>query len=201
MYRHPGVLAKIVTTLDVLSGGRARLGIGASWYEREQRGWGDRWFRSVNGSSGWRRRCGSACRCGARTTACSTVGLPVGRDAVCARADQPAAPADHDRRRWRAEDVAAGGALRRRLQCVRHHPAEVDLLREHCAAEDRDNDSIEKTVPVTRPALADVDAFVADLAEYAALGATEVQTMPDRHPVEFAEQLAEQVVPRVSALG
>ena len=30
-YRHPGLLAKIVTTLDVLSGGRAMLGIGAAW--------------------------------------------------------------------------------------------------------------------------------------------------------------------------
>src|SRR5918993_1218444 len=39
-YRHPGVLVKTVTTLDVLSGGRARLGIGAGWYEREQRGLG-----------------------------------------------------------------------------------------------------------------------------------------------------------------
>src|SRR5258705_2673043 len=40
MYRHPGLLAKIVTTLDVLSEGRARLGLGASLYEREQRGLG-----------------------------------------------------------------------------------------------------------------------------------------------------------------
>ena len=32
-YRYPGVLVKTVTTLDVLSGGRAYLGIGAAWYE------------------------------------------------------------------------------------------------------------------------------------------------------------------------
>ena len=34
-YRHPGVLAKTVTTLDVLSQGRSMFGIGAAWYERE----------------------------------------------------------------------------------------------------------------------------------------------------------------------
>lgn len=34
-YRHPALLAKTVTTLDVLSGGRAAFGIGAAWYERE----------------------------------------------------------------------------------------------------------------------------------------------------------------------
>jgi len=40
VYRNPGVLAKIVTTLDVLSGGRAWLGIGAAWNEEESRGLG-----------------------------------------------------------------------------------------------------------------------------------------------------------------
>jgi F420-dependent oxidoreductase-like protein len=39
-YRHPGILAKVVTTLDVVSSGRAELGIGAAWYEREHRGLG-----------------------------------------------------------------------------------------------------------------------------------------------------------------
>src|SRR5215471_10663729 len=39
-YRHPGLLAKIVTTLDVLSGGRAFLGIGAGWNADESRGLG-----------------------------------------------------------------------------------------------------------------------------------------------------------------
>jgi len=41
-YRHPALLVKEVTTLDVVSGGRAFFGIGAAWYEREHIGLGVR---------------------------------------------------------------------------------------------------------------------------------------------------------------
>ena len=40
IYRHPGLLVKAVSTLDVLSSGRANLGIGAAWYEKEAKGLG-----------------------------------------------------------------------------------------------------------------------------------------------------------------
>jgi F420-dependent oxidoreductase-like protein len=40
LYRHPSVLMKMVNTLDILSGGRAYLGIGAGWYEAEAKGYG-----------------------------------------------------------------------------------------------------------------------------------------------------------------
>jgi F420-dependent oxidoreductase-like protein len=206
MYRYPGLLAKIVTTLDVLSGGRARLGIGASWYEREQRGLGvpvvpvgERFERLEETLriclQMWGEDNGPFHGLHYQLAETLCVPAPVSR---------PHPPI-----------MIGGGGERKTLLLVARYadacnvfgttPAEVarkfDVLREHCTAEDRDYDSIEKTVLVTRPALADVDAFVADVAAYAALGATEVQTMPVRHPVEFVEQLAEQVLPRLSALG
>jgi F420-dependent oxidoreductase-like protein len=39
-YRNPGLLAKITSTVDVISGGRLDWGIGAGWYENEYRGYG-----------------------------------------------------------------------------------------------------------------------------------------------------------------
>jgi len=39
-YRNPALLAKITTTLDVVSGGRAWLGLGAAWYDAEHHGLG-----------------------------------------------------------------------------------------------------------------------------------------------------------------
>lgn len=206
MYRHPGLLAKIVTTLDVLSGGRARLGIGASWYEREQRGLG---VPVVSVGERFERLEETLRICLQMWS--EDDGPFEGRHYQLAETLCVPAPVS----RPHPPIMVGGGGEKKTLRLVARYadacnvfgttPAEVahkfDVLREHCATEDRDYDSIEKTVLVRRPALADVDAFVADVAQYAALGPTEVQTMPDRHPVEFAEQVAEQLVPRLSALG
>jgi alkanesulfonate monooxygenase SsuD/methylene tetrahydromethanopterin reductase-like flavin-dependent oxidoreductase (luciferase family) len=78
--------------------------------------------------------------------------------------------------------------------------AKLEVLRSHCEAEGRDYDRIEKTVLAVRPALADVDGFLAAAREYAALGVTELEVMPDRHPVEFTTQFAERVLPGLADL-
>jgi F420-dependent oxidoreductase-like protein len=202
MYRYPGLLAKIVTTLDVLSGGRARLGIGASWYEREQVGLG---VPVVPVSERFERLEETIQICLQMWS--DNNGAYEGRHYRLAETLSSPPPLS----RPHPPIMIGGGGEKKTLLLVARYadscnlfgssPADIahklDVLREHCKAEGRDYDRIEKTVLVLRPALADVDAFVADVEEYGKLGVTEVQTMPDRHPVEFAEQLVERVVPRL----
>jgi alkanesulfonate monooxygenase SsuD/methylene tetrahydromethanopterin reductase-like flavin-dependent oxidoreductase (luciferase family) len=77
--------------------------------------------------------------------------------------------------------------------------AKLVVLRGHCEAVGRDYDSIAKTVLAVQPALADVDAFVANAQAYAKLGVSELEVMPasGQHPVEFETEFAERVAPRV----
>jgi hypothetical protein len=75
------------------------------------------------------------------------------------------------------------------------------VLRRHCADEGRDYEEIEKTVLLTRPPLADIDATLADVEQFATLGVTEVQAMPDRDPIAFTTEIAEKLLPRLAAIG
>jgi F420-dependent oxidoreductase-like protein len=206
MYRHPGLLAKIVTTLDVLSSGRARLGIGASWYEREQLGLG---VPVVPVAERFERLEETLRICLQMWS--DDNGPFHGRHFQLAETLCVPAPI----RRPHPPILVGGGGERKTLLLAARYadacnlfgtsPADVahklEVLRSHCATEGRDYDTIDKTVLAVRPVLADVDGFIAAAGEYAALGVTEVQTMPDRHPVEFAERLAERVLPRLADVG
>jgi hypothetical protein len=52
-----------------------------------------------------------------------------------------------------------------------------------------------------QPPLDDIDAALALVEQYAALGLSEVQVMPDRHPVEFMTEIAEKFLPRLESIG
>jgi F420-dependent oxidoreductase-like protein len=207
MYRHPGLLSKIVTTLDVLSGGRARLGIGASWYEREQRGLG---VPVVPIAERFERLEETLQICLQMWSADN--GPYQGRHYQLAETLCVPAPLGRSRPPIL---IGGGGEQKTLLLVARYADAcnlfdtgldvvanKLDVLRAHCAAEGRDYGTIEKTVMVSsRAVLDDIDGFLADAEAYAKLGIAELQVVPDRHPVTFAEQIAEHVAPRVAAIG
>lgn len=204
-YRHPGLLAKIVATLDVLSGGRAELGVGASWYEREQRGLG---VPVVSVTERFERLEETIQIC--KQMWSDDNGPYEGRHYRLAETLCVPAPVGGRRPRL----LIGGGGERKTLRLVARYADACNLfagpdrvahklgvLREHCVREGRDYDEIEKTVMVSRPVLEDVDGVLAEAEQYAKLGVTEIQVLPDRHPVEFTEQVAARIAPRLAELG
>lgn len=205
-YRRPGLLAKIVTTLDVLSGGRATLGIGAAWYDREHAGLGvpfpataERFERLEETlqivRQMWSDENGRYE--GRHYTLAETVCEP-------RPLQQPHPPI-----------LIGGMGERKTLRLVARYgdacnlfgagpevvAQKLDVLRGHCEAEGRDYDSIQKTVLAMGDPVADPDGFVKDMETYADLGVTLAAVMPSGDdPVAFTTQVCEHVVPRLSAL-
>ncbi|WP_424861901.1 LLM class F420-dependent oxidoreductase [Streptomyces sp. MMS24-I29] len=204
MYRHPGLLAKIVTTLDVLSGGRARLGIGASWYEREQYGLG---VPVVPVAERFERLEETILICLQMWS--DDNGPFRGRHYQLAETLCVPEPIGE-----RPPIMIGGGGERKTLRLVARYadacnlfatsPEEVahklGVLRAHCAAEGRDYDAVEKTVMYNGPVLERPDRFLADAEAYARLGVGEIQVLPDRHPVSFTHQIAEHIAPRAALI-
>lgn len=211
-YRYPGLLAKIVTTLDVLSGGRAMLGIGAAWYEREHVGLGvpfpplserfgrleetlqivhQMWSDSDGPYEGEYYRLAE--------TICSPPPLT-----------RPHPPI-----------MIGGSGEKKTLRLVARYAdacnlfarpdtgpdavkAKLDVLAAHCSNEGTDVARIRKTIlwaaPLDPATAAGAAAFVEQMKAYADIGIVEVHVMPFHDPIDFIRGLGEHVVPAIGHL-
>jgi F420-dependent oxidoreductase-like protein len=210
-YRYPGVLAKTVTTLDVLSQGRSMLGIGAAWYEREHVGLGVP-FPAISQRFEMMEETLQICRQmwsddngpfeGKHYRLAETLCVPQ-------PIQQPRPPiliggaGEKKTLRLVAQyadvwniSLAAGP-----LDDVRH---KVDVLKRHCDDVGRDPAYIRKTLGILVDPLADVDRFVSTAAEYAALGfdLVNVIALPNiSDPAGFVSRLGDDVVPRLAQVS
>ena len=206
-YRHPGLLAKIVTTLDILSGGRAQLGIGAAWYEREHLGLGVP-FPPVGERFERLEETLQICH----QMWSDDDGPYEGRHYRLAETICSPRPI----RQPRPRILVGGSGERKTLRLVARYadacnlfapdPAVVahklEVLARHCDVEGRDPGTIERTILAFDNPLDDVDAFIARMDEYAEMGIDLVEVMPTGpDPVAWVTRLGEEVVPRLAELG
>ena len=207
-YRHPGILAKQVSTLDVLSGGRAWLGIGAAWFEREHLGLGvpfpplkERFERLEEALQiifqMWSDENGPYE--GRHYRLAETLNSP-----------QPL-------RKPRPPVLIGGGGERKTLRLVARYGdacnifGDVDtarrkfeVLRQHCDAEGRNYDEIEKTVYFLMnpgPDGAMAGQMVEQLGKYAEAGAQAAMgAVIGAERLEPIEVMGRDVIPQVARL-
>jgi F420-dependent oxidoreductase-like protein len=205
-YRHPGLLAKTVATLDRLSGGRAFLGIGAAWYEREHRALGvpfppkaERFERLEetlqiclqmwSGDEGPYR--------GRHFRLDETVCVPP----PVARPHPPILVGGAGERKTLRMVAQYAQACNIYAESPERMAHKLEVLRGHCDALGTDYDAIEKTMILNVDPLVDQDGFLRTVKEYDALGITLVTLMPrSDDPVAWTTDLCEKVLPRLEAL-
>jgi F420-dependent oxidoreductase-like protein len=211
-YRHPGLLAKIVATLDVLSGGRAALGIGAGWYEREHLAYGvpfpplkerferlDETLRIVRQM--WSDDDGPFEGTHYRLAETICAPLPLHRIPVMIGGNGEKKTLRLVAEYGDACNLVLGGDDP--LGEARH---KFDVLRRHCEGLDTDFDRLRRTVMLPRPVAParEADRLLARMEELAAVGVQEVHLLPlgaaATDPVGFVRDLGTHVVPRLSGI-
>jgi F420-dependent oxidoreductase-like protein len=206
-YRYPGLLAKTVATLDVLSGGRAQLGIGAAWYEREHLALGVP-FPPLSERFERLEEALQICR----QMWSDDDGPYDGRhyrlaETICSPRplQQPRPPI-----------LIGGSGEQKTLRLVARYAdacnlftpdiatvaRKLDVLDRHCEAEGRDPASIARTIIWGVDPLSDVDGFLTEMEAYAALGIEQAWvSAPAPDPASWATKLGDQVVPRLRAVA
>jgi F420-dependent oxidoreductase-like protein len=203
-YRYPGLLAKTVATLDVLSGGRGQLGIGAAWYQREHVGLGVpfpavaerfelleetlqvcfRMWSDDDGPFATKHFTLAETICNPRPISAPRPPVLIGGSG------------ERKTLRLVAKYADACNLFSSGVDEVAH---KLDVLRRHCDTEGRDYDTITKTM-LFRGDPSDVDGTVDGLRDYAKLGIDKAIFVPSGDPVAYTRRLAGELAARLEEL-
>ncbi|TDV53789.1 LLM class F420-dependent oxidoreductase [Actinophytocola oryzae] len=201
-YRHPGLLAKIVSTLDVLSEGRGQLGIGAAWYDREHHGLGVPFPPTAERFE----------RLEETLQVCLQMWDQDNDGPYDGKHYQLAETLCHPAPISKPPILIGGGGEKKTLRLVAKYadacnlfgtsPEDVahklDVLRRHCDDVGRDYDTIRKTANLGVPIS---DSTADDLAAYAKLGIETMIVMPPGDaPARYVEEKVAPLVPQVADL-
>jgi F420-dependent oxidoreductase-like protein len=202
-YRYPGVLAKTMTTLDVLAQGRSMFGIGAAWYEREHLALGvpyppvaerfemleetlqicqQMWSDDDGPYEGKHYRLAE--------NICQP--QPVRRPPILIGGSG-------EKKTLRL--VAQYADVWNSTASVDELPHKLDVLRRHCDAVGRDFADIRLTAGLFTDPFADVDGYLRQVDQLAELGFDLINVGPmpgNTDPVGFVKRLGDEVIPRLA---
>jgi F420-dependent oxidoreductase-like protein len=207
VYREPGLLAKEATTLDVLSNGRAWLGLGAAWNQEECEGLG---LPFPSTAERFERLEETLQICLQMWS--DDEGPYEGKHYQLARTLNSPQPLH----RPHPPILIGGGGERKTLRLVAQYAQacnlfatpelehKLDVLRAHCADVGRDYDDIEKTVLLRLHPGADgekADEVLEELARYAAMGFSHAHTsLTDLSSPRIVELFGERIIPEAARL-
>ncbi len=209
IYRHPSVLMKMVNTLDILSGGRAYLGIGAGWYEAEAKGFGIPYPPTSERFEQLEDNLKLAKALWASDETAFT-GKHFSAPAVTNNPRPLSTP--HPR------IMIGGTGPNKTLRMVAQYAdacnigdwvgtanmqKAIDTLKAHCESLGRDYDTIEKTSLCTVHLSGDdtVDSIIRRIQDLAAMGFTHaIFNMPDVYTITPLETFAKEIIPVAAGL-
>ncbi|MEE2855336.1 MAG: LLM class F420-dependent oxidoreductase [Actinomycetota bacterium] len=208
-YRYPGLLAKAVTTLDVLSHGRSMLGLGAAWYEREHTALGipypplsarfemleetlqicrQMWSADDGPYTGTHYRLDE--------TICEP--QPIRRPPILIGGD-----GEKKTLRLVAQYADIWNSMSNDVEELQH---KIEVLNRHCDAVGRDPGEVRRTSGGLAGAdpFDNTDEFLKIVERYAALGVDMINIGPmpgTPDPVGFVRRLGDEVIPRIAEIG
>ncbi|OBG21046.1 LLM class F420-dependent oxidoreductase [Mycobacterium sp. 852002-51057_SCH5723018] len=206
-YRYPGLLAKTVTTLDVLSQGRSMLGLGAAWYEREHVALGVP-YPALSARFEMLEETLQICRqmwsdddgpySGKHYQLAETICVPqpIRRPPILIGGD-----GERKTLRLVAQYADVWNSTTSDVDELKH---KIEVLNRHCETVGRDPGEIRRTVGVFADPFEDTDGYLKTVERYAGLGVDMINVGPlpgNPDPVGYIRRLGDELVPRIAQIA